>query len=123
MAAPPLKPSPRPHETGPGLVLVRLRLCGGIKALRLRLRLRLRLQGQLALRRLLAQHGGTLSVAEVAELLGITPDAVRKRARCGGLLALPHGCACSAYRRDSSGIESPTAAIRMRSSGQVRCTG
>jgi hypothetical protein len=53
--------------------------------------LRLRLQGQLALRRLLAQHGGTLSVAEVAELLGITPDAVRKRARRGRLLALPRG--------------------------------
>jgi hypothetical protein len=53
--------------------------------------LRLRLRGQLALRRLLDQHGGTLSAAEVAQLLNITADAVRKRARRGGLLALPRG--------------------------------
>lgn len=53
--------------------------------------LRLRLQGQLALRRLLDQHGGALSAAEVGQLLDITADAVRKRVRRGGLLALPRG--------------------------------
>jgi hypothetical protein len=53
--------------------------------------LRLRLQGQLALRRLLAQHGGTLSAAEVGQLLDISADAVRKRVRRGGLFALPRG--------------------------------
>jgi hypothetical protein len=53
--------------------------------------LRLRLQGQLALRRLLAASGGTLTTAEVAELLGITQDAVRKRTARGKLLALPRG--------------------------------
>ena len=50
--------------------------------------LRLRLRGQLALRSLLEQSGGALTAAEVAELLGITEDAVRKRARRGKLLAL-----------------------------------
>jgi hypothetical protein len=53
--------------------------------------LRLRLRGQLALRSLLEQGGGALTAAEVAELLGITEDAVRKRARRGKLLALPRG--------------------------------
>jgi len=53
--------------------------------------LRLRLRGQLALRSLLEQSGGALTAAEVAELLGITEDAVRKRARRGKLLALPRG--------------------------------
>jgi hypothetical protein len=53
--------------------------------------LRLRLRGQLALRSLLEQGGGALTAAEVAELLGITGDAVRKRARRGKLLALPRG--------------------------------
>jgi hypothetical protein len=51
--------------------------------------LRLRLRGQLALRSLLEQSGGALTAAEVAELLGITEEAVRKRARRGSLLALP----------------------------------
>lgn len=53
--------------------------------------LRLRLRGQLALHRLLDDNGGTLTTAEVAQLLGITPDAVRKRVRRGGLLAVPRG--------------------------------
>lgn len=53
--------------------------------------LRLRLRGQLALRRLIGQHGGSLTAAEVAQLLDITPDAVRKRSRRGGLLTLPRG--------------------------------
>jgi len=53
--------------------------------------LRLRLQGQLALRRLLEQAGGAYTASEVADLLGITGDAVRKRARKGKLLAIPRG--------------------------------
>lgn len=53
--------------------------------------LRLQLRGQLALRHLLDQHGDTLTTSEVAQLLDITPDAVRKRSRRGGLLALPRG--------------------------------
>jgi hypothetical protein len=53
--------------------------------------LRLRLQGQLALRRMLEQAGGAYTASEVADLLGITGDAVRKRARKGRLLAIPRG--------------------------------
>lgn len=53
--------------------------------------LRLRVRGQLALQSLLQGSGGALTAAEVAELLGITEDAVRKRARRGKLLALPRG--------------------------------
>lgn len=53
--------------------------------------LRLRVRGQLALQSLLEGSGGALTAAEVAELLGITEDAVRKRARRGKLLALPRG--------------------------------
>ena len=53
--------------------------------------LRLRLQGQLALRRMLEQAGGAYTASEVADLLGITGDAVRKRARKGKLLAIPRG--------------------------------
>lgn len=52
---------------------------------------RLRLRGQLALRKLLEGFGGVYTAAEAAELLGITPDAVRKRAVRGKLLVLPQG--------------------------------
>jgi hypothetical protein len=52
---------------------------------------RLRLQGQLAFHRLLEQSGGAYTTAEVANLLGITPDAVRKRTRKGKLLAVSRG--------------------------------
>ena len=53
--------------------------------------LRLRLRGEAALNRLLEASGGVLGAAEVAELLGITQDAVRKRARRGILLELNRG--------------------------------
>ena len=49
----------------------------------------LRLRGQLALRSLLEEGGGALTAAEVAALLGITEDAVRKRGRRDQLLTLP----------------------------------
>ena len=52
---------------------------------------RLRLQGQLAFRRLLEESGGAYTAADVADLLGVTQDAVRKRARKGKLLAVPRG--------------------------------
>jgi hypothetical protein len=52
---------------------------------------RLRLRGQLALHQLLETAGGVYTAAEVAGLLGITPDAVRKRAARGKLLSLPRG--------------------------------
>jgi hypothetical protein len=52
---------------------------------------RLRLQGQLAFRRQLEDAGGAYGIGEVADLLGITPDGVRKRTRRGRLLAVPHG--------------------------------
>ena len=52
---------------------------------------RLRLRGQLALHQLLARAGGVYTATEVAALLGITPDAVRKRAARGKLLVLPQG--------------------------------
>lgn len=52
---------------------------------------RLRLRGQLALHRLLERAGGVYTAAEVAAQLGITPDAVRKRAARGKLLVLPQG--------------------------------
>ena len=52
---------------------------------------RLRLQGQLAFRRLLGESGGAYTASDVAQLLGLTPDAVRKRARKGKLLAVPQG--------------------------------
>ena len=52
---------------------------------------RLRLQGQLAFRRMLEQSGGPYSAAEVAALLNVTEDAVRKRTRKGKLLAVPQG--------------------------------
>jgi len=52
---------------------------------------RLRLRGQLALRKLLEGTGGVYTAAEVATLLGITSDAVRKRTARGKLLVLPQG--------------------------------
>ncbi len=52
---------------------------------------RLRLQGQLAFRRMLEQSGGAYTAAEVAALLNMTEDAVRKRTRKGKLLAVPQG--------------------------------
>jgi hypothetical protein len=52
---------------------------------------RLRLRGQLALHQLLERAGGVYTATEVAALLGITPDAVRKRAARGKLLVVPQG--------------------------------
>lgn len=52
---------------------------------------RLRLQGQLAFRRLLEESGGAYTAAEVAALLNITEDAVRKRTRKAKLLVVPQG--------------------------------
>ena len=49
------------------------------------------LKGIIALRRLLADHGGTYSPSEVAELLGITRQAVNKRTRANQLLAIHQG--------------------------------
>lgn len=51
----------------------------------------LRLKGQEALRRMLLAYGGTYSAAEVAELLQISPDGVRKRLRRNRLLSLTKG--------------------------------
>lgn len=65
----------------------------------------LRLQGELALRRLPDASGGAFTASEVAKLLGITPDAVRKRAARGKLLALPQGerTLYSAFQFDAEG--------------------
>lgn len=49
------------------------------------------LKGIIALRQLLADHGGTYSPSEVADLLGISRQAVNKRARANQLLAVQHG--------------------------------
>jgi len=67
---------------------------------------RLRLQGQLALRRLLEEADGTCSTAEVATLLNITEDAVRKRTRKGKLLSVPHGehSVYPAFQFDADGV-------------------
>jgi hypothetical protein len=52
---------------------------------------RLRLKGQLAFRQLMDGSGGAYSATELAQILRITPDAVRKRTARGKLLAVPQG--------------------------------
>lgn len=58
---------------------------------------RARLRGQQARLNLLNSEGGTLSVGQVAELLGITRQAVNKRRQTGRLLALSLGGRGFAY--------------------------
>lgn len=52
---------------------------------------RVRLQGHIAFRELLSEHGGVLSQQQTANMLGITPDGVRKRASRNKLLAVKQG--------------------------------
>jgi hypothetical protein len=49
------------------------------------------IRGIQAQRRLLDEHGGTLSAAQIGEILGITPQAVDKRRQSHSLLALNMG--------------------------------
>ena len=49
------------------------------------------LKGVIALRQLLAEHGGLYSPNDVASLLGITRQAVNKRTRANQLLAIQQG--------------------------------
>lgn len=49
------------------------------------------LKGIIALRQLLADHGGAYSPSEVAQLLGISRQAVHKRTRANQLLAVHQG--------------------------------
>lgn len=51
----------------------------------------LRLKGQMAFREQLEAAGGTYSSQQVAELLGIKPDAIRKRRTKGQLIAITVG--------------------------------
>jgi hypothetical protein len=53
--------------------------------------LKARVRGVLAQRELLDADGGTLSAAEIAEVFGITRQAVDKRRNAGQLLALEAG--------------------------------
>lgn len=60
-----------------------------------------RIRGQQARATLLGEEGGTLSAPQVAELLGISRQAVNKRRQAGQLLALPlgrHGFAYPAWQ-------------------------
>lgn len=50
-----------------------------------------RLRGQQARSAFLSEEGGTLSATEVAELVGISRQAINKRRQAGQLLALPIG--------------------------------
>ena len=56
-----------------------------------------RLRGLRARRELLDREGGTLSAQEVADLLGVSRQAVHKRYRAGRLLALDYGRHGHAY--------------------------
>jgi hypothetical protein len=49
------------------------------------------IRGIQAQRRLIEEHGGTLAAEQVAEILGITRQAVEKRRRAGKLIALTVG--------------------------------
>lgn len=66
----------------------------------------LRLRGQLAFREQLASAGGTYSTQQVAELLGIQPDAVRKRKAKNQLIAIPSGehTVYPTFQFDDSGV-------------------
>jgi hypothetical protein len=60
-----------------------------------------RLRGQQARLALLSAEGGTLSAGQVADLLGVSRQAVNKRRQAGRLLALPlgrHGFAYPAWQ-------------------------
>jgi hypothetical protein len=64
-------------------------------------------RGVEASRRLLDEHGGTLTSDEVAGTLGITRQAVEKRRRAGSLLALTtgrHGYRYPVWQFDKSGV-------------------
>lgn len=52
---------------------------------------RAHLKGVVVLRQLLADHGGSYTPGEVAELLGVTRQAVNKRTRANQLLAVAQG--------------------------------
>ncbi|MEN8108649.1 MAG: hypothetical protein ABFS22_11665 [Pseudomonadota bacterium] len=54
-------------------------------------RARLRLQGRLRFRDMLKEAGGVYTAAEVSDLLGITEDAIRKRASARKLIAVRQG--------------------------------
>jgi len=51
----------------------------------------LKLRGQIAFRQQIEDSGGVYTTQQVAELLGISPSAVRKRLERGRLLAIPFG--------------------------------
>jgi hypothetical protein len=51
----------------------------------------LKLRGQMAFREQIEEAGGVFTTQQVAQLLGITPSAVRKRLERGRLLAVPFG--------------------------------
>lgn len=64
-------------------------------------------RGAEARRRLLDEHGGTLTSDEVASILEITRQAVEKRRRAGSLLALStgrHGYRYPVWQFDKSGV-------------------
>lgn len=52
---------------------------------------RLKLQGRVAFREMISAHGGVLSQQQASEMLGISPDGVRKRASRDKLLAIKQG--------------------------------
>ena len=54
-------------------------------------RAHLRLQGRLRFRAMLEEAGGAYTATEVSELLGITEDAIRKRANANKLIAVRQG--------------------------------
>ncbi len=64
------------------------------------------IRGYEAKRKLIEEHGGTLSAEKVGELLGITRQAVEKRRQAGKLLALTigrHGYRYPAWQFNESG--------------------
>ena len=66
----------------------------------------LRARGRQALNQLLESSGGSLAPGQVAELLGISPDAVRKRRSKGQLLGLRRGAQTHypAFQFDERGV-------------------
>jgi hypothetical protein len=65
------------------------------------------IRGIQAQRRLLEEHGGTLTGEQVADILGITRQAVEKRRRAGKLLALTlgrHGYRYPVWQFTGSGV-------------------
>ena len=68
----------------------------------------LKLRGQIAFRKQITESGGAYTTKEVAELLGISPGAVRKRLERGSLLAVSLGENSSypVWQFDDNGIVS-----------------